>query len=269
MPIAPTNGITTYYETCGAGAPLVLLHNDALSLDVWQRLLPHLAAYCRLIAYDRRGHGRSEMPSPETPYTVEVLADDLRALLDVLGVRSVRLFGCSGGANVALAFTLAHPDRVSHLILAEPPIMGLRHDPPLDSADLSSDTAARIMRERGLEAGLDYWFRTILSPRKARALLRGHYRPLLLSRPTWLIQAILRSAEGFDPGPRLSEVRQPVLLLQGGKSRRLFSDVMDILEVRLPRARRLVLPGVDHAGLLTPSDALLSALHSFLSGEAA
>ena len=267
MPIASTNGITTYYETCGAGPPLVLLHNDALNLGVWQRLLPHLALSFRIIAYDRRGHGQTEIPPPEEPYTVDVLADDLRALLDALGVGSARLFGCSGGANVALAFTLAHPDRVSHLILAEPPIMGLWNDPPIDTGGLSSETAARIMRERDLEAGLDYWFRTVLSPGKAKALLRGHYRPLLLSRPTWLIQAILRSAEDFDPGPRLSEVRQPVLLLQGGKSHRLFSGVMDILEVRLPRARRLVLPGADHAGLLAPSDTLLSAVQSFLSGE--
>ena len=62
MPFATTNDITTYYETCGGGAPLVLLHNDALSLGIWQRLLPHLAVSCRLIAYDRRGHGQSETP---------------------------------------------------------------------------------------------------------------------------------------------------------------------------------------------------------------
>lgn len=267
MPFASTNGIATYYETYAAGEPLVLLHNDALSLEVWQRFVPQLAAHSRLIAYDRRGHGQSEIPSPEMPYTLETLAEDLRALLDALGVRSARLFGCSGGANVALAFTLAHPERVSRLILAEPPIMGLRCDPPIDTADLSSHTAARIMREQDLEAGLDYWFRTVLSPAKARALLRGRYRPLLLSRPPWLIQAILRSAEGFDPGPRLSEVRQPVLLVQGGKTHRLFSDVMAVLESRLPRARHLVLPGVDHAGLLVPSEPLLSAVHAFLSED--
>jgi pimeloyl-ACP methyl ester carboxylesterase len=267
MPFVFANGTTTYYETCGAGAPLVLLHNDALSLEVWQRLLPHLAASFWLIAYDRRGHGQSEMPSPEAAYTVEVLAEDLRALLDHLDVRSARLFGCSGGANVALAFALAHPDRASHLILAEPPIMGLRRDPPIDTAGLSSHTAARIMRERELEAGLDYWFRAVLSPAKARALLRGRHRPLLLSRPAWLIQAILRSAEDFDPGPHLSQVHQPVLLVQGGKTHRLFSGVMDILESGLPRARRLVLPGVDHAGLLAPSETLLSAVRSFLSDK--
>ncbi|HYL80075.1 MAG TPA: alpha/beta hydrolase [Candidatus Acidoferrum sp.] len=267
MPFASTNGIATYYETCGAGEPLVLLHNDALSLAVWQRLAPHLAAHSRLIAYDRRGHGQSEIPSPEASYTLETLADDLRALLDALGVRSARLFGCSGGANVALAFTLAHPDRVSRLILAEPPIMGLRHDPPIDTADLSSHTAARIMAERDVEAGLDYWFRAVLSPAKARALLRGRYRPLLLSRPTWLIQAILGSAEGFNPGPRLSEVHQPVLLVRGGKTHRLFSGVMAALESHLPHAQCLVLPGADHAGLLNPSEPLLSAVLAFLSHD--
>jgi len=267
MPFATTNGISTYYESWGAGEPLLLLHNDALSLAVWRRLLPHLAARWRVIVYDRRGHGQSGNPSREAPYTVEVLAEDLRTLMDVLGLQTTRLFGCSGGANAALAFTLALPKRVSHLILAEPPIMGLQHDYALDTGGLSSDTVARIMQEQDVEAGLEYWFRAVLSPAKAAALVRGRYRTLLLSRPAWLIQAILRSSEAFDPGPRLSEVRQPVLLLQGGKTHPLFSGVMDVLESRLPRARRLVLPGVDHAGLLAPSELLLSVVQSFLSDE--
>ena len=53
MPFARINGIQTYYETAGVGEPLVLLHNDALSLDVWRRLLPHLEAGHRVLAYDR------------------------------------------------------------------------------------------------------------------------------------------------------------------------------------------------------------------------
>jgi pimeloyl-ACP methyl ester carboxylesterase len=44
MPFIQANGINTYYETAGEGEPLVLLHSDAMSVDVWRRLLPHLAA---------------------------------------------------------------------------------------------------------------------------------------------------------------------------------------------------------------------------------
>ncbi|HSB72518.1 MAG TPA: alpha/beta hydrolase [Candidatus Methylomirabilis sp.] len=267
MPVAATNGITSYYETWGAGPPLVLLHNDALDLGVWQRLLSHLAGRWRVIAYDRRGHGQSEVPSPDAPYTVPVLAEDLRALLDALAVRSARLFGCSGGANAALAFTLAYPDRVSHLILAEPPVMGLRQQHPIETGGLTSEVMARTMREGGVEAGLEYWFRSVLPAAKARALLRGRYRSLLLSRPPWLLEAIIRAAEAFNPAARLPAVRQPVLLVQGGKTHPHFSSVLDVLEPLLPTARRLVLPGADHAGLLVPSGTLIEAVRSFLSDE--
>lgn len=267
MPIAKTNGILTYYETAGSGDPLVLLHNDALSLGVWRHLLPYLSRDRRVIAYDRRGHGESQIPSPEAPYTVEVLAEDLRGLLEGLETPSVDLFGCSGGANAALAFTLAHPERVRRLILAEPPIIGLRQDHPIDTADLKSDTIARIMRGQGVEAGLDYWFRAVLSPEQSKTLLRGRYRPLLLSRPAWLIEKIIRSAELFNPTARLATVRQPVLLLLGEKTHPQFSGVINVLERHLPNARRLVLPGVNHAGLLLPSEILRSAVRAFLAGQ--
>ena len=107
MPFIRANSINTYYEISGGGQPLVLMHNDGMSLDVFRRLRSHLQQDHRLMAYDRRGHGKSEIPSREAPYTVEVLAEDLRALLDALGMGQVDLFGCSGGANTALGFAMA------------------------------------------------------------------------------------------------------------------------------------------------------------------
>ena len=265
MPFLTANGIRTYYEVVGGGDPLLLLHNDALSLDVWRRLIPHLAARHRVIAYDRRGHGQSEIPAREAPYSVEVLVEDLRGLLDGLGISEADLFGCSGGAVTALAFALASPERVRRLILAEPPILGLRQDHPIDTAGLQGDTIARIMQEQGVAAGLDYWFRCVLPPARARALLRSRYRTLLLSRPPWIIEGIMRSAEGFNPTPRLQGVRQPVLLVLGEKTHRHFSSIIDVLGAHLPRATRLTLPGADHSTLLEPSDTLLSAVRDFLA----
>lgn len=268
MPFIQANSINTYYETAGDGEPLVLLHNDAMSLEVWRRLLPHLAARCRVIAYDRRGHGQSEVPPREAPYTVEVLADDLRALLDGLGIPAVDLFGCSGGAITALGFALAYPERARRLILAEPPMLGLRRDHPIDTAGLSGETIARIMQERGVAAGLDYWFRCVLPPARVQNLFRSRYRPLLLSRPSWIIEKIVRSAEAFNPAARLAEVRQPTLLIAGEKTHRHFSTVVEVLAAHLPTARLLILPGVEHATLLEPSDMLLVAVREFLrSGE--
>ncbi len=267
MPFTRTNGIQTYYELAGTGEPLVLLHNDALSLDVWRRLLPHLVAERRVLAYDRRGHGRSEIPPPEAPYTVEVLSEDLRALLDGLGLSRVDLFGCSGGAITALGFALAHSERVRRLILAEPPMLGLQQEHPIDTAGLRGETIARIMREKDVAAGLDYWFRCVLPPARAKALLRSRYRSLLLSRPPWIIEGIVRSAEAFNPTARLVEVEQAVLLVVGQNTHRHFSSVIEVLASQLPRARCLILPRADHSTLLEPSETLLSAVTSFLGTE--
>jgi len=266
MPFLNANGTRTYYETSGDGEPLVLLHNDAMSLEVWRRLLPHLAAARRIISYDRRGHGKSEVPPAEAPYSVEVLAEDLRGLLDGLGIPRGDLFGCSGGATTALAFALAHPERARRLILAEPPILGLQRDHPIDTAGLSGETVARILQERGVPAALEYWFGCVLPPPRAAALLRSRYRPLLVSRPPWIIEGIIRSAEAFNPSARLADVRQPVLLVVGERSHRHFLTVADVLAARLPDVRRLILPGAEHATLLEPSEALLSAVRSFLGG---
>ncbi len=264
MPFAQVNGIRTYYEVDGTGEPLVLLHNDALSLDVWRRLFPHLTVGRQIIAYDRRGHGRSEIPPREAPYTVEVLAEDLGALLDRLALSRVDLFGCSGGAITALGFALAYPDRMRRLILAEPPMLGLQQDHAIDTAGLRGETIARIMREKDVAAGLDYWFRCVLPPARAKALLRSRYRSLLLSRPPWIIEGIVRSAEAFNPTARLVEVEKPVLLVVGQNTHRHFSSVIDVLASHLPRARCLVLPGVDHSTLLEPSETLLSPVRAFL-----
>lgn len=266
MPFIQANGINTYYESVGDGQPLVLLHNDAMSLEVWRRLLPHLAAERRVIAYDRRGHGQSEIPPREAPYTVEVLAEDLRTLLDGLGILTADLFGCSGRAMTALGFALAFPERAHRLILAEPPILGLQQDHPIDTAGLNGETIARIMRERGAAAGLDYWFGCVLSPARVEMLLRSRYRPLLLSRPSWIIEGIVRSAEAFNPTARLADVRQPVLLVVGEQTHRHFSSVAEVLAAHLPTARLLILPDTEHATLLEPSDTLVSAVRAFLEG---
>ena len=89
MPTATIRGLSAYYEEHGAGPPLVLLHNDGLNLGVWRALIPHLARRFRVVAYDRPGHGKSDVPPPDPPYTHEVGAADLGELLAHLAIRPV------------------------------------------------------------------------------------------------------------------------------------------------------------------------------------
>src|SRR6266498_3937141 len=117
MPYAPTNGLQLYYETHGSGRPLVLLHGGLMTIDLnFGPLLEPLAASRQVIAVELQGHGHTA--DIDRPMTIEVLALDVLALLDHLGITEADLFGFSLGGLVAFAVALGAPTRVAKLIVA-------------------------------------------------------------------------------------------------------------------------------------------------------
>ena len=107
-------------ETRGEGTPLVLLHGMAGERRDWDRLVAALPANLPLLRYDLRGFGESEA-QPGLPYSH---ADDLLAVFDALEIERAPVLGLSMGGGVALNCALGHPDRVSHLILISPAMIG-------------------------------------------------------------------------------------------------------------------------------------------------
>jgi len=116
-----------YRDTGGNGAPLILLHAATGSSRVWEYQIPVFAAAgYRVIAFDRRGWGRTSINSAESqpassqPASSQpgTAADDLLALLDQLGLDRVHLAGTAAGAFVALDFALSYPQRVRSLVIA-------------------------------------------------------------------------------------------------------------------------------------------------------
>jgi 3-oxoadipate enol-lactonase len=113
-----TNGIDTSDELRGkGGAPwLVLSHSLACSVRMWDPQIEALKGSYRLLAYDTRGHGASDAPKGE--YTLEMLADDLKALLDALGVKNPHFCGLSMGGMIGQTFALKYPGVLKTLVLA-------------------------------------------------------------------------------------------------------------------------------------------------------
>ena len=107
--------VALHYTESGAGEPLILLHGNGEDSTYFEYQLPFLAQWFRVIAVDTRGHGRS--PRGEAPFTLGQFAQDLGAFMDELGLASAHLLGFSDGANVALLFALANPQRVRSLVL--------------------------------------------------------------------------------------------------------------------------------------------------------
>jgi pimeloyl-ACP methyl ester carboxylesterase len=111
---AEVNGINLYYETHGAGRPLVLLHGGLGSGEMFGPILPALAERRQVIAPDLQGHGRTA--DIDRPLDVRLMAGDIAALIDHLGLETPDIMGFSLGGGVALQTAIQYPSRVRRLI---------------------------------------------------------------------------------------------------------------------------------------------------------
>jgi pimeloyl-ACP methyl ester carboxylesterase len=114
-------GTTLWYEAMGSGEPVVFLHSFTLDARMWDAQFEALARTHRVIRYDARGFGRSEVPRAGQAYAHH---DDLAALLDRLGAPRAYLVGHGMGGRFALDFAASHPGRARGLILADPVVAG-------------------------------------------------------------------------------------------------------------------------------------------------
>ena len=113
---ADVNGINLYYETYGAGRPMILLHGGLGSGEMFGPLLPALADHHRVIVVDLQGHGRTA--DIDRPLDVRLMADDIAALIDHLGLERPDVVGYSLGGGVAFQVAITYPQKVGRLVSA-------------------------------------------------------------------------------------------------------------------------------------------------------
>ena len=113
---AEVNGINLYYETHGAGRPMILLHGGLTSGEMFEPILPSLVEHHQVIAVDLQGHGRTA--DIDRPIDIRLMADDIAALIDHLGLEKPDVVGYSLGGGVALFTAMKYPEKVGKLISA-------------------------------------------------------------------------------------------------------------------------------------------------------
>ena len=113
---ADVNGLQLYYESHGSGRPLVLLHGGLGSGEMFGPILPTLAADHRVILPDLQGHGRTA--DIDRPIEPALMADDIAALIDELGLDRPDVVGYSLGGGVAMHLAFRYPDRIRRLVAA-------------------------------------------------------------------------------------------------------------------------------------------------------
>ncbi|HEY1078298.1 MAG TPA: alpha/beta hydrolase [Fontimonas sp.] len=116
MPQIQLDDLALNYIAAGDGEPLVMLHGLGGSVEDWEYQIPYFAARYRVLAPDLRGFGAT--PRGRRRISIPQLARDVRAFVDAMGVGRFRLMGHSMGGAVAQEFTLAQPQRVERLVIA-------------------------------------------------------------------------------------------------------------------------------------------------------
>lgn len=149
-----SGGTTLRGDDAGSGPAVVLLHGLTATrryVVMGSHQLPR-SGY-RTVAYDARGHGESEPAPSPAAYEYSDLAADLGALLDEFDLERATLAGASMGAHTALAFALAHPERVDALVLITPAYDGSGREGDLDAWDALADGLER----GGVQGFIDAW----------------------------------------------------------------------------------------------------------------
>lgn len=109
------NGTKLYCQVSGHGAPLIMMHGNGETHEIFDRAIPLLSERFTVYAIDSRGHGKS---APVSEYHYEDMAEDIRAFIRVMNLKSPYFYGFSDGAIIGLLLASSSPGLLSHLILS-------------------------------------------------------------------------------------------------------------------------------------------------------
>ena len=267
---AKSDGLSIAYQVVGDGPlDLLLVHGFVSHLDVaWEephlaQFLNRLASFSRLILFDKRGTGLSD-PVGEPPTFAERMAD-IRAVLDEVGSERAALFGISEGGPLSIVFSVTYPERTSALIAYGSYARWLRDDdyPWGRSPEQFADFLAGI--DRAWETG-EWWIRHNPTAMADERYRRWWARYLRAGASPGMATALVRMNSQIDVRDILPGVSVPTLVLH--RTHEQWFDVGNgrYLAERIPGAKLVELPGIDHVPWVGDAEAVLQEVERFLVG---
>jgi len=211
------NGCDIWYEISGEGAPVVQIGGAVSGHEGYALVTPEMAKHFSVLDYDHRGYGLSDRPKQK--YTMDIWADDLKGLLDELGIQKTHVHGGSMGGYIAIKFATKYPERVDRLVI--------------NGAAAKSDFTCRchfeVWKAVALKYGMD-------SDELAQELCTKAFSRAWLDGPQGGEQAVKGMRESTAPNaslhvfldacdamietdvtPQLSRVSSPTLLMVGSE----------------------------------------------------
>ena len=258
MPYASVNGARIYYEVHGEGEPVIFLNGILANTASWAFQLPVFSREFEVILMDFRGQGRSD--KPRMRYTMEMHADDVRALLDHLDVQRAHVVGISYGAEVGMIFALRYPERVRSLVVA----CAVSHvDRPMRLRADRWLMAARLRSGRFL-------FLTVVPDIYSDEFLEERWEFVRTTAPRFdevdfdAFIELLKSFLELDITDELDKIRAPTLVIAGGEDRVKPPRYSRLIHERIPNSEFVIIEGAGHVVVWEKPAEFNSVVLSFL-----
>ena len=240
--MAPVNDIEMYYATYGdpANPPLILLHGGLGNADYFVNQIPAFSEQYYVITADSRGHGRSTMSDQQIGYAL--MASDVLALMDYLGIESAHLVGWSDGGIIGLDIAIHHPERLLKLVA-----YGANYNPSGVRTDIGDSERFNAYIE--MAAG-DY---ALLSPNPDNfdAFL-ANIGNMWATEPNYTVE-------------QMSSITVPTLILDGLEEEAIYvSHDLEMAEL-IPTADLVLMGGVGHFAMWEKTEEFNHIILDYLS----
>ena len=262
MPFIEAAGITQHYDLTGPDdAPVLLFANSiGTSFHIWDAVVPHLSQRYRILRYDMRGHGLTEVTpvSDDAGYSMDLLADDAAGLLDALGIQRAHVCGLSIGGMMAQRLAVKAPGRIHGLILCDTAaVIGPR--------SVWTDRIAAI-RARGMTAISDgvmaRWFTQAFRDGRPDQI-RGYTAMVARTTEDGYVGCAMAIRDA-DLHAANAAIAAPTLVICGEHDVATPPDAARDLAAGIPGARFELLPGAAHIpGVEKPAE-LAALIDGFL-----
>jgi len=270
---AKSGDVNIAYQVVGNGPiDLVLVHGWVQSFDPgWdiepiERFYRRLASFSRLILFDKRGTGLSDRVAPEDLPTLETRMDDMRAVMDAVGVERAAVLGHSEGGAMCALFASTYPERTQALVMVGSAARTRwAPDYPLGWSDETVEELERSILDGWgdgvIRSLLEQWAPSIADDED---IVQAYTRAALRAASPAAAAALTRMSASIDIRHVLPAIRVPTLVLY--RADEVWAGPSRFAGERIPGARIVELPGSDHMPWLGDQDAALDEIEEFLTG---
>ena len=226
------------------------------NLAMWDAQVPALTRRYRVLRYDTRGHGATEATPP--PYSIELLVDDARALLDALDIAPIHFVGLSLGGMIGQLFAVRHPALVRSLVLCDTS----SHMPPESLWEDRIQTA----EDEGIEAlvpgTIERWFTAPFRERGAAEIERIRRMIRKTERPGYV--GCCRAIQAMDQTALLSAITAPTLIVVGAEDPATPVAASETIHRAIEGSQLVVLDEAAHLANIEQPEAFNRAVIGFL-----